>query len=268
MKVKYRLFSILRFIAGFFFCLFFFKGFVRFYCLLDYWWPYITSLSFAFAYLFFSYAASHYKRRYFLEMKTELSLKVILFLVMYGSAIFLHNTFEFTIDLQHPVAADVYFLMMYFGFDMIADFAIEATSYHSTYNWFAYWNKTNKILRYIEHQNSIGNKIDDKIGYSKRSLRMRDRFIPFNVFAYDFFADNDGELVAFYESDFYEELMQFSKENQLFYGKKIDDENYILDSRCNKVCITKDKFSFYDHNGRKCIFTMKFDRTRKLFDDF
>ena len=50
---------------------------------------------------------------------------------------------------------------------------------------------------------------------------MRDRFIPFNVFAYDFFADNDGELVAFYESDFYEELMQFSKENQLFYGKKI-----------------------------------------------
>jgi hypothetical protein len=122
-----------------------------------------------------------------------------------------------------------------------------------------------KVVEYIEHQNEIGNTIEDKIGYTKRSSNGRNQFINgrkrlsiYRNVAYDFFANNEGKLIAFYETRFYEELMKFSKENQLFYGKIITDKNYILDSRCNKVCITKEKFSFYDHNGVKCIFTMRF----------
>lgn len=260
--MKYRLSILLRMISGFLFCLLFFVGFVRFYCLMSYIWAYVASLCFAAIYVYSSFLAFRYQRHYFFEFKAEFTLKLLLIFAMFGSAIFLNSTFEIVIDLGNKYLLGFYFLLIYLGFDLISELALIISCYHNNYDRFAYRNKAKKIVKYIDQQAQIGNILEDKIGPSRRVPKATIFFAMYNTDAYDFFADSEGEFIAFYETDFYEELMQFSLENQKFYKKKIEDENYILDTRCNKVCITKDKFSFYDCNGKKCTFTMKFERKR------
>ena len=78
-----------------------------------------------------------------------------------------------------------------------------------------------------------------------------------NFKAYDFFVSHDGKPHPFTDDDFYMQLKKFSKYNQVFYGVHLKEKNYILDCRCNKICLDKERFTFYDYNNVKCIMTIK-----------
>lgn len=256
--MKYKLSMLFRFLTGLAFCYLYFKGsFKLFIWEIDrrFFIYYITSAVLSSLYLYFSYLVSRYSRRYFFEFRKEFLMKLMLILVMYGSVILLSFLLPAVISIGNKKLIVVYFILIYVAYDFISEVALVTMAYGKSIDMSKYQYTEVKIAQhYMENPNrSYAKIVEESKKFHIKNIFSRWILPP----VYDCFVTHNEDCYAFFDKTFYEELLKFSKENQIFYGKKITNENYILDNRCNVVCIAEDNFTFYDHYGRKCIFVNK-----------
>lgn len=261
--MKYKLALFLRFLTGFLFYLLFFiasyKSIVTGQLQIMYLFSFVAAL----VYLYFSYLVSHYHMHYFFEFLKELILKLILIVSMYGFVAFVYFCFPLAINSGSRGLVFLVFGALYIAFDFISDLAIVTSSYRKAVEVSKYHSKMAKIANYEEQMMDEQNEFErqefiENQQRIKKSSKFFSRYISLCV--YDCFIDHEIECYGIYDKAFYMKLIEFSKENQRFFGKKLgDNKNYILDCRCNIICIN-DTFSFVDHNGSKCVITKKINK--------
>lgn len=256
--MKYKAILFLRFFTGFIFYACFFIGSYNFIITSEFPVAYVISFVSAMLYLYFSYLVSHFNMHYFFEFIKELILKVTLIATMFGFALFVYFVFPAVINSGKKGMIFVVFFTFYIAFDFISEVAIISTSYRRSVDFTLYYSKmTQNQLKYIKLQEE--DPLLPKIDFEKRYSKFR-QFISryLQVCVYDCFIDHEGKCYGVFDKAFYMKLIEFSKENQRFFSKKLSNNtDYILDCRCNVVCIREGIVTFFDHNGTKCVFTSK-----------
>lgn len=247
--MKYKLYTFLRFITGFLFYLFFFiasyKSLANTGISILYLGAFISSV----LYLFFSYKVTYYNMHYFFEFKKELILKIILILSMFGIVLMFYKVFPFILGSEKRGLIILFFLGFYVAFEVISELAIITTSYKKSIDMASY---EYKMIRIYEQEESCGKSIYKKTKHSFIT-RFINKYIQLSV--YNCFVDHEGNCYGLYDDAFYSKLINFSKENQRFYNKKIENNSdYILDCRCNVICIKEQNFILFDHSGTRCVF--------------
>lgn len=214
----------------------------------------------ALLYLFFSYVVSHYNMHYFFEFTKELKLKLLMIFVMYGFAFFIYKTMDYAINSGNRLVLVFFFFSFYIVFDLVSELAIITSSYRKSIEPEKYLQKMTQILKIDEETAK-----DDFMNFKKNNNKKPSVFSKIyskylGVTVYDCFIDHENNCYGVHDKAFFLKLMEFSKENQRFFGKRVTEHDCILDCRCNVVCISSDEFSFIDCNGSKCIFTRKINK--------
>lgn len=259
--MKYKRTLLFRFLTGLLFYTFYFIASYKFLVTGNFPVLYILSIVSVMMYLYFSYKVSYLNMHYLFEFRKELVLKCVMIFIMYGFVFFVYKAIPFVFQKENNLLFVFFFFSFYIVFDVVSEIAIISTSYRKSVNIDLYESKMlhNFDIEQAQMMNSSFNnnyKLMKKPSLLKRII---EKYLFVTVC--NCFVNHNNECYGVYDKAFYMKLIEMSKENQSFFSKRIkDDLNYILDCRCNVVCISKSKFEFIDHYGSKCIITKDFSK--------